>query len=103
METGLTRLILTARLELCQKGRKNYLQEYDKTDSGHKGLFNYFLRLRGWGWIVQFVRSCIRNARDVIEKLKDTSVKKVAVVGAGYIGVELAEAFKRNEPGGGFD
>ena len=32
----------------------------------------------------------------MIEKLKDTSVKKVAVVGAGYIGVELAEAFKRN-------
>ena len=44
---------------------------------------------------VQFVK-LYQNARDVIEKLKDTSVKKVAVVGAGYIGVELAEAFKRN-------
>lgn len=43
---------------------------------------------------VQFVK-LYQNARDVIEKLKDTSVKKVAVVGAGYIGVELAEAFKR--------
>ena len=37
---------------------------------------------------VQFVK-LYQNARDVIEKLKDTSVKKVAVVGAGYIGVEL--------------
>lgn len=44
---------------------------------------------------VQFVK-LFQNARDVIDKLKDDSIKKVAVVGAGYIGVELAEAFKRN-------
>ena len=37
-----------------------------------------------------------QNAQDVIEKLKDDSIKKVTVVGAGYIGVELAEAFRRN-------
>lgn len=44
---------------------------------------------------VQFVK-LYQNAAEVIEKLKDNSIKKVAVVGAGYIGVELAEAFKRN-------
>lgn len=44
---------------------------------------------------VQFVK-LFQNAQDVIERLKDESVKRVAVVGAGYIGVELAEAFKRN-------
>lgn len=44
---------------------------------------------------VQFVK-LYQNAVEVIEKLKDTSIKSVAVVGAGYIGVELAEAFKRN-------
>lgn len=44
---------------------------------------------------VQFVK-LYQNAAEVIEKLKDDSIKKVAVVGAGYIGVELAEAFKRN-------
>lgn len=44
---------------------------------------------------VQFVK-LYQNAAEVIEKLKDESIKKVAVVGAGYIGVELAEAFKRN-------
>ncbi|MDE6356981.1 MAG: FAD-dependent oxidoreductase, partial [Eubacteriales bacterium] len=44
---------------------------------------------------VQFVK-LYQNAAEVIEKLKDSSIKKVAVVGAGYIGVELAEAFKRN-------
>lgn len=44
---------------------------------------------------VQFVK-LYQNAVDVIEKLEDDAIKKVAVVGAGYIGVELAEAFKRN-------
>ncbi len=44
---------------------------------------------------VQFVK-LYQNAADVIEKLKDDSIKHVTVVGAGYIGVELAEAFKRN-------
>lgn len=37
-----------------------------------------------------------QNAQEVIEKLKDPTIQKVAVVGAGYIGVELAEAFARN-------
>ncbi len=37
-----------------------------------------------------------QNAINAIEKLKDDSIKQVAVVGAGYIGVELAEAFKEN-------
>jgi NADH oxidase len=38
-----------------------------------------------------------QNAQDVIEKLKTPAIKNVAVIGAGYIGVELAEAFKRHE------
>lgn len=37
-----------------------------------------------------------QNAESIIEKTKDPSIKKVAVVGAGYIGVELVEAFKQN-------
>ncbi len=36
-----------------------------------------------------------QNAEDVIEKLKDDSLKNIVVVGGGYIGVELAEAFER--------
>lgn len=36
------------------------------------------------------------NAEHVIELLKNPDIKRVAVVGAGYIGVELAEAFKEN-------
>ena len=37
-----------------------------------------------------------QNAETVINKLKDDNIKDIVVVGAGYIGVELAEAFKRN-------
>ncbi len=37
-----------------------------------------------------------QDASEVIEKLKDESIKKVTVVGAGYIGVELVEAFERH-------
>ncbi|BCN30693.1 H2O-forming NADH oxidase [Anaeromicropila herbilytica] len=43
---------------------------------------------------VQLVK-LYQNAQDVIEKLKDDSLKNIVVVGAGYIGVELAEAFAR--------
>ncbi len=43
---------------------------------------------------VQLVK-LYQNAQDVIEKLKDTSLKNITIVGAGYIGVELAEAFQR--------
>ncbi|MDU5892930.1 MAG: FAD-dependent oxidoreductase, partial [Atopobium minutum] len=37
-----------------------------------------------------------QDAQAVIDKLKDPSIRKVTVLGAGYIGVELAEAFERN-------
>lgn len=37
-----------------------------------------------------------QNATEIMDKLKNPEIKRVAVVGAGYIGVELAEAFKEN-------
>lgn len=44
---------------------------------------------------VQFVK-LYQDAAEVIEKLKNKDIKNVTVVGAGYIGVELAEAFERD-------
>jgi NADPH-dependent 2,4-dienoyl-CoA reductase/sulfur reductase-like enzyme len=44
---------------------------------------------------VQIVK-LYQHASEVIEKLKNESLQKVVVVGAGYIGVELAEAFRRS-------
>ncbi|WP_117276809.1 H2O-forming NADH oxidase [Streptococcus intermedius] len=44
---------------------------------------------------VQFVK-LYQNSAEVIEKLRNNEgIKRVAVVGAGYIGVELAETFER--------
>lgn len=37
-----------------------------------------------------------QNAQEVIEKIKNPEIKNITVVGAGYIGVELAEAFERH-------
>lgn len=37
-----------------------------------------------------------QNAQEVIEKLQNPEIKDITVVGAGYIGVELAEAFERH-------
>lgn len=43
---------------------------------------------------VQLVK-LYQNAQEVIKKLENPEIKRVSVVGAGYIGVELAEAFQR--------
>ena len=44
---------------------------------------------------VQLVK-LFQNAEEVITKLENPDIKTIAVVGAGYIGVELAEAFERH-------
>ena len=44
---------------------------------------------------VQLVK-LFQNAKEVIDKLENPDIKTIAVVGAGYIGVELAEAFERH-------
>ncbi|MGT2932660.1 H2O-forming NADH oxidase [Streptococcus catagoni] len=43
---------------------------------------------------LQFVK-LFQNSEEVIKKLEKPGINRVAVVGAGYIGVELAEAFQR--------
>ena len=43
---------------------------------------------------VQFVK-LYQHAEDVIKKLENKEFNNIVVVGAGYIGVELAEAFQR--------
>lgn len=44
---------------------------------------------------IQLVK-LFQNAEEVIKKLENPDIKTIAVVGAGYIGVELAEAFERH-------
>lgn len=44
---------------------------------------------------VQLVK-LFQHAEDVIKKLENPDIRNIVVVGAGYIGVELAEAFERH-------
>lgn len=43
---------------------------------------------------VQMVK-LYQNAKEVIDKLADKDIQRVVVLGGGYIGIELAEAFER--------
>ncbi len=43
---------------------------------------------------VQMVK-LYQNAQEVIDKLKEKDFKRIVVLGGGYIGIELAEAFER--------
>lgn len=45
---------------------------------------------------VQLVK-LFQHAQEVVDKLDQPHLKNIVVVGAGYIGVELAEAFKRKD------
>lgn len=78
----------------CSSG-DYYEQSYDKLILA-TGSIPVTLPLEGMDLEnVQFVK-LYQNAQDVIQKLEDPSIQKVTVIGAGYIGVELAEAFQRN-------
>lgn len=78
-----------------EKNGKTYEQPYDKLILS-TGSLPIQPKIPGMDLKnVQYVK-LFQDAQAVIDKLKDSSIKHVTVVGAGYIGVELAEAFKRN-------
>lgn len=112
-------LFYSTKEKLEAKGAKIYMEtpvnhiDYDKkivyatTKSGEKIEESFDKLILATGSIpivpnvegkdlknVQMVK-LYQNAQDVISKLEDQSIQDVVVVGAGYIGVELAEAFKR--------
>lgn len=96
METPVERIDFDAKKVYAKtKDGKEIVEEYDKLilatgsipiipDIPGKDLEN-----------VQQVK-LYQNAAEVIEKLKNPEIKEITVVGAGYIGVELAEAFERH-------
>lgn len=96
METEVTNIDFDKKIVYAtEKDGKKYQESYDKLilstgslpinpEIPGKDLDN-----------IQFVK-LYQHAEEVINKLKERpEIKTVAVVGAGYIGVELAEAFKR--------
>lgn len=85
-----------ANKTLYAKGKdgKEYVESYDKLILA-TGSLPIVPKLEGIDLLnVQLVK-LYQNAQDVIAKLEDTTIQDIVVVGAGYIGVELAEAFVR--------
>ena len=96
METGVTNIDFDKKIVYASgKDGKKYEESYDKLILS-TGSLPIDLPIVGKDLEnVQYVK-LFQNAQEVIDKLDmNKSIEKVAVVGAGYIGVELAEAFKR--------
>ncbi|WP_068268474.1 H2O-forming NADH oxidase [Caviibacter abscessus] len=96
METEVQEIDINNKIVYAKgKDGKEYKESYDKLILS-TGSLPIDLPVKGKELEnVQFVK-LYQNAAEVIDKLKNTEIKHVTVVGAGYIGVELAEAFKRN-------
>lgn len=95
METEITRIDFYGKLVFGKnKDGKEIMESYDKLILA-EGSLPIEMEIKGSHLEnVQFVK-LYQHAKEVIEKLKNSEIKNVAVIGAGYIGVELAEAFKR--------
>lgn len=95
METEVTNIDFDKKMVYAKgKDGKTYEQSYDKLILS-TGSLPIDLPIKGRELEnVQFVK-LFQNAKEVIDKLNHESINHVTVVGAGYIGVELAEAFKR--------
>ncbi|MBS9775830.1 MAG: FAD-dependent oxidoreductase [Fusobacterium sp.] len=97
METGVTNIDFEKKIVYAEgKDGKKYEEAYDKLVLS-TGSLPIEIPIPGRELEnVQFVK-LYQNAKEVIQKLENKpEIKKVAVVGAGYIGVELAEAFQLN-------
>ncbi len=95
METEVTNVDFEKKIVYATaKDGSKYEEKYDKLIVS-TGSLPISLNVKGKELEnVQFVK-LFQNAKEVIEKLSHDDIKHVTVVGAGYIGVELAEAFKR--------
>lgn len=95
METGVYDIDYTHKIVYAKdKDGQEYKESYDKLILA-TGSLPIVPKLEGGDLKnIQLVK-LYQNAQEVIEKLKDESLKDIVVVGAGYIGVELAEAFAR--------
>lgn len=95
METEVTNIDFDKKIVYAKsKCGKEYAESYDKVILS-TGSLPIDLPIPGKELEnVQFVK-LFQHAAEAIERLKNEDIKHVTVVGAGYIGVELAEAFER--------
>lgn len=95
METEVTNVDFDKKVVYAVgKDGKKYEEKYDKLILS-TGSLPIDIKVPGRDLEnVQFVK-LFQNAQEVIDKIDHEKINHVTVVGAGYIGVELAEAFKR--------
>lgn len=96
MESGVERVDYAAKKVFARKKDGTLMEQpYDKLIMA-TGSLPIVPKIDGMDLEnVQFVK-LFQDAQTVIDKLNHEKIHRVAVVGAGYIGVELAEAFKRH-------
>ncbi len=96
METAVTKIDFDAKIVYGKNAKGETVEaEYDDLILA-TGSLPIIPKLEGMDLEnVQKVK-LYQHAEVVIEKLKKPEIKDVVVVGAGYIGVELAEAFERH-------
>lgn len=96
METAVTKIDFDAKIVYGENAKGEAVQaEYDDLILA-TGSLPIIHKIEGMDLEnVQKVK-LYQHAEVVIEKLKKPEIKDVVVVGAGYIGVELAEAFERH-------
>lgn len=96
METGVEKIDFKAKKVYAKtKDGKEMVEDYDKLILA-TGSIPIVPNIPGKDLEnVQLVK-LYQNAAEVIEKIKNPQIKEITVVGAGYIGVELAEAFERH-------
>lgn len=97
METMVNRIDYEKKIVYAQdKQGKMIEHEYDKVILA-TGSLPIMPQIEGSDLAnVQYVK-LFQNAKEIIDKLHmDETIQRVTIVGAGYIGVELSEAFRRN-------
>lgn len=95
METSVTTIDFEKKIVFAKDQKGNsYEESYDKLILA-TGSLPSIPKISGTDLEnVQQVK-LYQNAQDVIAKLEQSNLKNITIVGAGYIGVELAEAFQR--------
>lgn len=95
LETEVVNIDFANKSIFCKKkDGTNFIQKYDKLILA-TGSNQFVLDIPGKDLKYNFTVKNYIDAFQIAEALKETSVKKVGIIGAGYIGVELAEVISK--------
>ncbi|HCC0877071.1 TPA: FAD-dependent oxidoreductase, partial [Enterococcus faecium] len=95
LETEVDKIdIQNKKISCVKKDGTRFSQEYDKVilATGSKQIM---LDIPGNNLANIFSIKNFPNAKEIFKALDDSTIKKVGIIGAGYIGVEIAEAIRK--------